>query len=105
MRADTTHAHVSPLSGVLFRELGLPLGTAQRVMLFSAARGVLAAAVRLGIIGGFEAQRLQSDCAPRLDETSERCANLGALDLAQTAPVIDLWQARHDCLYSRLFQS
>jgi urease accessory protein len=105
VRADTTHAHVSPLSGVLFRELGLPLATAQRVMLFSAARGVLAAAVRLGIIGGFEGQRLQSDCAPRLDEMSQRCANLGAHDLAQTAPVIDLLQSSHDRLYSRLFQS
>jgi urease accessory protein len=105
MRVEATHAHVSPLSGVLFRELGLPLATIQRVMLFSAARGVLSAAVRLGIIGAFEAQRLQFDAAPRLDDMAGRCANLGARDLAQTAPVIDLLQSRHDCLYSRLFQS
>jgi urease accessory protein UreF len=26
-------------------------------------------------------------------------------DAAQTAPLIDLWQASHDRLYSRLFQS
>ena len=105
MRVEATHAHVSPVSGVLFRELGLPLATVQRVMLFSAARGVLSAAVRLGIIGAFEAQRLQSDCVPRLDEMSGRCASLGASDLAQTAPVIDLLQSSHDRLYSRLFQS
>jgi urease accessory protein len=105
MRVEATHAHVSPVSGVLFRELGLPLATIQRVMLFSAARGVLSAAVRLGIIGAFEAQRLQFDAAPRLDDMAGRCANLGARDLAQTAPVIDLLQSRHDCLYSRLFQS
>jgi urease accessory protein UreF len=26
-------------------------------------------------------------------------------DAAQTAPLVDLWQASHDRLYSRLFQS
>jgi urease accessory protein len=104
-RADATRAHVSPLSGAIFHELGLPLATAQRVMLFGAARGVLSAAVRLGVVGGFEAQRLQSDCVPRLDDLAERCAALDVDDLAQTAPLIDLLQAGHDRLYSRLFQS
>ena len=100
-----THAHVSPVSGVTFRELGLPLATAQRVLLFGAVRGVLSAAVRLGIVGSFEAQRLQSDCVSRLDDVVERCARLSVDDLAQTAPLIDLLQSGHDRLYLRLFQS
>jgi urease accessory protein UreF len=33
------------------------------------------------------------------------CADLGVEDLAQTAPVVDIIQAGHDHLYSRLFQS
>lgn len=104
-RADAIHAHVAPLSGAVFRELPLPLATAQRIILFGAGRGVLSAAVRLGIVGGFEAQQLQSVCMPRLDEMALRCASLGADDLAQTAPIIDLVQSAHDRLYSRLFQS
>jgi urease accessory protein len=103
--AGTTRAHVAPVSGAVFRTLGLPLATAQRIALFGAARGVLAAAVRLGIAGSFEAQRLQHGCTGWLDEIATRCADLTADDLAQTAPLIDILQAGHDRLYSRLFQS
>jgi urease accessory protein len=104
-RAEATHAHVAPLSGAVFLAIGLPLHTAQKVVLYGAARGVLAAAVRLGIAGSYEAQRMQFECGPRLDLLAERCRGLRECDLAQTAPVLDLLQSRHDRLYSRLFQS
>jgi urease accessory protein len=103
--ARTICAHVAPLSGATFRVLGLPLETAQRVALFGAARAVLTAAVRLGIAGGFEAQRMQHASTSWLEEVAQRCGSLTADDLAQTAPVIDILQAGHDRLYSRLFQS
>jgi urease accessory protein len=104
-RAAATCAHLAPLSGVVFRAIGLSLPTVQRVILYSAARGVLSAAVRLGITGSYEAQRLQSACAPWLDRVVARCSDLSVDDLAQTAPLLDLLQAGHDRLYSRLFQS
>ena len=104
-RADATCAHVAPLSGATFRAIGLSLSTAQKVVLYATARGVLSAAVRLGIAGSFEAQRMQYECGPRLDRLADRCSTLSRDDLAQTAPVLDLLQAGHDRLYSRLFQS
>ena len=104
-RADGTHAHVAPLGGVTFRALGLQRAVAQRVVLYGTARGVLSAAVRLGIAGSYEAQRMQSACGPWLDQVAGTCASLSIDDLAQTAPLIDLLQAGHDRLYSRLFQS
>jgi urease accessory protein len=103
--AHTTCAHVAPLSGATFRVLGLPLATAQRVAIFGAARAVLTAAVRLGIAGSFEAQRMQHGGAWWLEEVARRCGSLTSDDLAQTAPVIDILQGGHDRLYSRLFQS
>lgn len=103
--ADGRSAHVAPVSGAVFRVLGLSRRTAQRVILFGGARGVLSAAVRLGIAGGYEAQRLQSDCAPWLEHVLGRCGQLGVEDLAQPAPDLDLLQAAHGRLYSRLFQS
>jgi urease accessory protein len=103
--ADQSSAHVAPVSGAVFRVLGLSRRTAQRVIVFGGARGVLSAAVRLGIAGGYEAQRLQSDCARWLDQVLDRCGHLGVEDLAQPAPDLDLLQAAHDRLYSRLFQS
>jgi len=104
-RADTTHAHVAPLSGATFQALALPVQTAQKIVLYGTVRGVLSAAVRLGITGGYEAQRMQHLCEPWLEHVAETCAELSVSDLAQTAPVIDLLQSRHDRLYSRLFQS
>jgi urease accessory protein len=104
-RAEQSHAHVAPLSGAVLRAVGLSLPAAQQVVLYAAARGVLTAAVRLGIAGSYEAQRLQHACAPRLDAVIARCGALTSDDLAQTAPIIDLLQSAHDRLYSRLFQS
>ena len=104
-RANHTLAHVAPLWGAVFQALGVALPTAQRMALFGASRGILSAAVRLGIAGSYEAQRLQSACAPLLEQVAGRCTALTLDDLAQTAPLLDLLQAGHDRLYSRLFQS
>ena len=104
-RSDRSCAHVAPLCGATFGAVGLPLPTAQKIVLYGAVRGVLWAAVRLGIVGSYEAQRIQHDCVPTLDRVAEQCARLSIADLAQTAPMVDLFQMRHDTLYSRLFQS
>jgi urease accessory protein len=103
--AKQTCAHVGPFTGVTLRAVGLSLSAAQQVVLYSAVRGVLSAAVRLGIAGSYEAQRLQHQCGSRLDAVIERCHALDEHDVSQTAPVVDLLQAGHDKLYSRLFQS
>jgi len=104
-RVQGTCAHAAPVSGAVFRTLGLTRASTQRVVLFGAARGVLSAAVRLGIVGSYEAQGLQQASGPWLDRVADECAGLTVSDLAQTAPLIDILQAGHDRLYSRLFQS
>jgi urease accessory protein len=97
--------HVAPITGAAFRAVGLPLDTVQRAVLFAAARGVTSAAVRLGIAGSYEAQRLLFECGPLLDDVASRCREFDEDDLAQTEPIIDLLQSAHARLYSRLFQS
>lgn len=103
--AETRCGHGAPLTGAVMRALCIPLTVAQRLFLYNSARGVLAAAVRLGIVGSYDAQRLQYDCAAVMDRVLDRCGELDESALAQTAPVLDLLQAAHDRLYSRLFQS
>ncbi len=105
VRADATSAHLAPLSGAVFAAIGLSLASSQRVVLYGVARGVLSAAVRLGLIGSYEAQRRQFTCGACADDVLDRCATLGIDELAQTAPILDLLHAGHDRLYSRLFQS
>jgi urease accessory protein len=97
--------HLGPVSGIVFRQIGVSRDAGQQLLLYGAARGVLSAAVRLGIIGSYEAQRVQRDCATLLEDLSKTCAALSVDDLAQVAPIPDLLQATHDRLYSRLFQS
>ena len=104
-RARASCGHFGPMSGATLAALHVPLPTAQRLILFQTCRGALAAAVRLGIIGSYQAQRLQHDCVNDLDTVLARCEQLDEDDLAQTAPLLDLLQAGHDRLYSRLFQS
>jgi urease accessory protein len=98
-------AHVAPMTGAVCAALGVPLETTQRLVLYTAARGVLSAAVRLGVVGSYEAQRLQSESAPAMARVLARCRDAGPADLAQTAPILDIVQGAHDRLYSRLFQS
>ncbi len=97
--------HLGPVAGAVWRALDVPLDAAQRLFLYQTARGITAAAVRLGIVGSYEAQRLQAECAPVLDDVEARCAALDDRHLAQTAPILDILQSSHDRLYSRLFQS
>jgi urease accessory protein len=97
--------HLAPVFGAATSAIGCPRQAAQRVFLHLTGRGVLSAAVRLGIVGPYEAQRLQADCSRDLDRVLERCEGLSELDVAQTAPLIDVLQGTHDRLYSRLFQS
>ena len=98
-------AHAAPITGVVFAALGVPLETTQRLVLYGAARGVLSAAVRLGVVGSYDAQRLQSECAGWSAQVLLRYRDAGPADLAQSAPVLDVLQGEHDRLFSRLFQS
>jgi urease accessory protein UreF len=52
-----------------------------------------------------EAQILQRRLAPVVERILIECQTLTLEDLAQTSPLLDLWQGAQDRLYSRLFQS
>jgi len=105
VRARPGFRHFAPIFGATLEALGLDRREAARLFLFGAARGTLSAAVRLGIAGTTDAQRILSERSGDLDRTTQRCSDLAIEDAAQTSPLIDLWQASHDRLYSRLFQS
>ena len=97
--------HYAPVFGALMNVLGISRETATRMFFFNHLRSGLAAAVRLNVVGPMEAQTLQHRLAPQAEEVRKRCESLTLADLAQTAPLLDLWQGAHDRLYSRLFQS
>jgi urease accessory protein len=98
-------AHFAPVFGACLRELQVSRETTARMFFFNQLRGVLAAAVRLNIVGPMEAQMLQQRLSVKAEEVMIRCQTLRLDDLAQTSPLLDSWQGAQDRLYSRLFQS
>lgn len=105
VRIDAAAGHYAPLFGALFNVLDVSLIDTQRAFVFVASRSVSSAAVRLGLIGAYEAQTIQAGLAPHIETVIHKCSALAPHDIAQTAPLIDLFQSTHDRLYSRLFQS
>lgn len=97
--------HFAPVFGAGLRRLDVSGDTTGRLFFFNHLRGLLAAAVRLNIIGPMEAQAIQHQLAPEAERVLEKCAALTLDDIAQTSPLLDIWQGAQDRLYSRLFQS
>lgn len=85
----------------------LPIAVAdiRALAMYGALRGATSAAVRLGVVGPLRAQRLLLDAEPIATRALAATADLRAADARSTAPMIELAQAGHDELYTRLFQS
>jgi urease accessory protein len=104
-RAREVPAHLAPMFGASLASLGAARDEVQALHLYVALRGVASAAVRLGVVGPHEAQRLQRGHGPTLDAVLAACANLAPREAATASPLLDLMGATHDRLYARLFQS
>jgi urease accessory protein len=98
-------AHLAPLFGATAAKLGASRAETQELTLHLALRSVLSAAVRLGVVGPHEGQRLHHAHAGQLDRVLAACSELGPDEVAQPAPHFELIGSLHDRLYSRLFQS
>jgi urease accessory protein len=105
IRGRDCTAHLAPIFGAVLRALGIPRSDALAMHLHLALRGITSAAVRLGMIGPLEAQRLHVRFGPTLDVVLEACAALRPDQATSVAPLQDIFGATHDTLYARLFQS
>jgi urease accessory protein len=105
VRSRALRGHHAPLFGAVFGALGLTASEMADVFLHLALRGVVSAAVRLGLLGPREAQRLQYDLASLAETVSASCRELPLEEACQPAPLLDLFGAHQDRLYARLFQS
>ena len=104
-RTRALAAHLAPVMGAATRALGVRREDALGLHLHGTLRGLASAAVRLGLVGPHEAQRLVHACAGTLAELVGTCGKVAAEEAWQTAPVLEIFGATHDRLYSRLFQS
>ena len=103
--ANPPFYHLAPVFGTLTRLLDLERNMVSRMFLFQHLRGWVASGVRLGIVGPMEGQGLQFRLGPQAEDVLTRCLRLTLDDVAQVAPLFEMWQGSQDRLYSRLFQS
>jgi urease accessory protein len=97
--------HFGPVFGVVAAGLGLDAPAACSLFLFLSLRSLVSAAVRLGIVGPLQGQSIQTILSSEADDLVRLATSLTIDDVAMTTPLLDLAQATHDRLYSRLFQS
>ena len=105
IRSRNLPGHWPVLFGVGCRRLELPQPTMVRSFLFISLRGIISAAIRLGVVGPLDGQRIQARLAWFAEGLLPGALARQPPAAAQTAPILDLIQATHDRLYSRLFQS
>jgi urease accessory protein len=105
VRARSLRVHLAPAYGALMRELDVSKDDALRVHLHGALRAITSAAVRLGLAGPNEAQRMTHARADLLEHIVEKCGELRAEDASQAAPLLDLFAAAHDRLDTKMFVS
>jgi urease accessory protein len=103
--AENLPGHLAPCFGTATRLLELNAAVAIRVFLFLQLRGLVAGAVRLGMIGPLQAQALQHRLSPSAEAAAVCGSTVELEEVAQTAPILDLLQGVQDRLYSRLYQS
>ncbi|KAI1765606.1 hypothetical protein GGR53DRAFT_260264 [Hypoxylon sp. FL1150] len=101
------HAHLAPLFGAVAALCGLALRQAAYVFMLGHVKALVSAAVRAGLFGPYQAQRVLAGAEVQrlLADAIEREWDTPVEEAGQSVPVMDLWFGRHELLYSRIFNS
>lgn len=101
------NGHLAPLWGVAAMSLGLNLEEACYIFLLNHAKAVISAGVRASVMGPYQAQSLLAGepLQKLVKESLEKVWFLQPEDAGQVVPSMDLWNGRHELLYSRIFNS
>jgi urease accessory protein len=98
-------SHNAPVFGRVALLLELDAKATAQLLVFVQLRSWISAAVRLNIVGPMEGQRVQSELTPDAERCAAQFGKIAIADVAQSSPLLDLWQGTQDRLYSRLFQT
>ncbi|KAJ1983478.1 hypothetical protein H4R33_004740 [Dimargaris cristalligena] len=105
IRVGTAHGHFPVCFGLTCRLLQLSLTKTQQLFLFMFVRQIVSSAIRLNIVGPYQAQVTLATAKGPTDEAIHMTADLTMDQATQTSPALDLLQGAHDRLYSRIFNS
>jgi urease accessory protein len=91
--------------GVATRALGVPATDAALGAAWAFASGLCAAALRLGLLGHGQVQRILRDAGPTMRHAVEWAAAADPRDIRPSAPQLDVALGRHEAASARLFAS
>jgi len=100
---DRTPGNAAAASGLAMRAFGVRAHEAALGAAWSFANGLCAAAVRLGLLGHGDAQRILREAAPVMVEAVDRAATADPLHLRPSAPQLEAALARHQVAAAHLF--
>ena len=105
---DQLPCHMPCVMGLAAAALGLPASVATDALMFGTTRDMLAAAIRLNLVGPMRAVAIQA----ALSKTAAASSSLGGpvhplppSEAAGASPMLDTVHAMHDMLDMRLFQT
>ncbi|KAG1057769.1 hypothetical protein G6F43_000412 [Rhizopus delemar] len=105
IRAEKADGHFAICFGLICRCLKVDLENALHLWLYLFTRTIYSSAVRLNIVGPYEAQKLLLESREPIEKIIQRTKDISIDDCCQTNPLLDVCQGMHDRLYSRLFNS
>lgn len=91
--------------GFFCASAGIGLLAAMRAFLYSQASQCLTNCVKLIPLSQTEGQYILFSLAEELELAIDKVMDIGAEELGRTAPALDIRQAQHEGLYSRLYMS
>ncbi len=86
-------------------ELGMPLAEAQNCFMYINVRDAISSAIRLGCIGPMEGHQIQHQLLQEGERLLSTSPELDYRAARRNAPALEIAQAGHDRIYSKLFQS
>ncbi|KAI1391100.1 uncharacterized protein F4822DRAFT_173575 [Hypoxylon trugodes] len=100
-------AHLPPLFGAISSLCGLTAHQAAYIFMLNHAKALVSAAVRAGLFGPYQAQRVLAgqEVQTYITAVVDREWDTRVEDAGQNVPVMDFWVGRHELLYSRIFNS
>lgn len=105
-RREHRACHLAVAFGAVYAALGMDAPAAVGSFLFISLRGLVSAAVRLGILGPIEGQAVHFELSAEIPRWRDAClAVTDITDVVQNAPLLDFYQSLQQRLYSRLFIS
>lgn len=105
LKADDTPPTLSAVVGATVAAHAIPIETALPLVLQAWVAGLTNAAVRLGLIGQTDGQRVALALEPAVADTAAEALAADREDVGSAALMVDIATLMHETQYTRLFRS